>query len=202
MTPTLLRVALTGGIATGKSYCLRRLQALGIPVIDSDVLARQAVEPGTPGLAAVVARFGSDVLQSDGTLNRAALAGIVFADPQARRDLEAIIHPYVFRSIVEWFDSVATDRSVRVAIADVPLLFEAGRSADFDRVIVVACRPDQQVQRLMSRDGLRREEAERRIAVQIPIDEKRARADEVIDTSGSEADTDRQIEELVERLKR
>jgi dephospho-CoA kinase len=141
-------------------------------------------------------------MAADGEIDRAALAGIVFSDQSARRDLEAIVHPYVFGEIVRWFDSLAAAESATVAIADVPLLFETSHTADFDRIVVIACRPDQQVQRLMSRDGLSAEEAARRVAVQIPIDQKRARADDVIDTSHTEADTDRQVKELWDRLAR
>jgi dephospho-CoA kinase len=198
---TLLRVALTGGIATGKSYCVRRLRSLGAPVLDADVLAREAVAPGTAGLQAVAARFGPGVIRPDGSLDRAALGRIVFADPDARRDLEAIIHPEVRRATGRWFDDLAAAGAVAVAIADIPLLFEASREADFDRIVVVACRPEQQLQRLIARDRLSIDEARQRIAAQMPIDEKRARADDVIDTSGTEADTDRQVDDLWKRLK-
>ncbi len=205
MAGRLLRVALTGGIATGKSYCLKRFASLGAVTIDADVLARQAVEPGTPGLAAVVARFGGDVLRADGTLDRTSLARIVFADDAARRDLETIVHPYVFAARDAWLSSLATRAEETgesiVAIADIPLLFEAGRPSDFDLVIVVACEPAQQRARVMARDHLSADEADRRIAVQWPIDRKRARADIVIDTSGSFEETDRQIERAWERLK-
>jgi dephospho-CoA kinase len=202
----VLRVALTGGIATGKSYCLKRFATLGAETIDADVLARQAVESGTPGLAAVVARFGRDVLKADGALDRAALARIVFADDGARRDLEAIVHPYVFEARDAWLSTLAaraatTGESI-VAIADIPLLFEAGHGADFDVIIVVACDPAQQQARVMARDHLTADEADRRIAVQWPIDRKRALADIVIDTSGSFAETDRQIDEAWEDLLR
>ncbi len=204
MAGRVLRVALTGGIATGKSYCLKRFAVLGAETIDADVLARRAVEPGTPGLAAVVSRFGSGVRRADGTLDRAALARIVFADDAARRDLEAIVHPYVFEARDAWLSSLAArtaaDGTSIVAIADIPLLFEAGRPADFDLVIVVACDPAQQRARVMARDHLTPDEADRRIAVQWPIDRKRALADIVIDTSGSFEETDRQIDEAWERL--
>jgi dephospho-CoA kinase len=197
----LLRVALTGGIATGKSYCLARFHALGAATIDADVLARDAVRAGSDGLAAVVARFGTAVVAPDGALDRSALARIVFADADARRDLEGIIHPFVRRAIAAWTDRLAADAAKRpsedpiIAIADIPLLFEQNRARDFDRVVVAACAPAQQRERVMARDGLSPEEADRRIAVQLPIDEKRRRADYVIDTSRSLAETDRQIDE-------
>jgi dephospho-CoA kinase len=191
-----LRVALTGGIGTGKSYCLLRLSELGVPVIDADVLAREVVEPGTPGLSAIVSRFGPSVITGTGVLDRAALARRVFADAAARRDLESIVHPLVYRRIEDWFDVSAGEH---VAVADVPLLYETGHERDFHRVVVAACLPAQQVERLLAR-GLSADQARQRIAAQLPIDEKRRRADYVIDTSGACAGTDRQVIEVWERL--
>jgi dephospho-CoA kinase len=191
-----LRVALTGGIGTGKSYCLSRLSALGVPVIDADELVREVQTRGTPGLAAIVDRFGTAVLTSAGDLDRASLARIVFADPTARRDLESIVHPLVYRRIEDWFRSPAGEG---IAVADVPLLFESGHEDDFHRVIVAACTPAQQVERLVAR-GLSDQEARQRIASQLPIEEKRRLADDVIDTSGTQADTDRQVMDLWRKL--
>src|SRR5687768_18054685 len=118
----MLRVALTGGIATGKSFCTARFAALGVPVVDADILAREAVAPGSPGLAAIAARFGPDVILEDGQLNRPALGSLVFADRSARADLESIVHPEVYRRINEWF--AARPSGTRFAIADIPLLYE------------------------------------------------------------------------------
>lgn len=194
MTGRLLRVGLTGGIATGKSVCLEAFRALGAATIDADVLARDAVAPGSPGLAAVVARFGPGVILASGALDRAALARIVFADASARRDLEAIVHPVVRARIADWFlaqESQPGDD--HVAIADIPLLYETGRAQDFDRVVVAACHPEQQIARVMARDGLSRADALARIAAQYPIDDKRRMADLVIDTSGSLDDTARGV---------
>jgi dephospho-CoA kinase len=196
----LLRVALTGGIATGKSYCLQQFQKLGIPGIDADVLAREAVDPGTPGLAAIVRRFGPSVIAEDGRLARASLATIVFADRTARADLEAIIHPEVYRRIREWF--VNLPREATVGIADIPLLFETGHEHDFDRVVVAACPVEEQLRRLMHRDQLSLDAARARLAAQWPIDEKVARADYVIRTDGSYEDTARQVSDIAEDLRR
>ena len=187
----MIRVALTGGIATGKSYCLSRFSALGVPVIDADILAREAVGPGSPGLRSVVERFGAQLLQSDGTLDRPALGAIVFSDSIARTALEAIIHPEVRRRIREWFGQLP--RGVPVAIADIPLLFETGQEYDFDRVIVAACEPGEQLRRLMVRDGLSAEDARKRLAAQWPIEEKVARAHFVVRTDGTHEETDAQI---------
>jgi dephospho-CoA kinase len=193
------RVALTGGIGTGKSYVLARMRDAGVPVIDADLLAREAVAPGSPGLDAVVARFGHDVLSRDGSLDRARLAEIVFRDKAARRDLEAIVHPYVRRRIDDFFLSVPDE--VQFAVADIPLLYENGRQRQFDRVIVAACSRDTQIARVMKRGGLTREEAERRVDAQLPIDAKVALADDVIRTDGRYEDTNAQVRDVLARLR-
>jgi dephospho-CoA kinase len=195
----VVQAALTGGIATGKSYCLARLAALGAPTIDADVLARLAVAPGSPGLAAVVARFGPALLRGDGTLDRPALARIIFADRVARADLEAIVHPDVYRRIREWFAQLPL--ATVVAVADIPLLFETGHEFDFDAVVVAACSPEEQLQRLMNRDSLSEADARARLAAQFPIDEKVRRAKYVIRTDGGFAATDAEIARVYEQLR-
>ena len=200
MSSPIVRVALTGGIATGKSHCLAKFATLGVPTVDADRLARDAVEPGSQGLAAVVRRFGSGIVRPDGQLDRAALGRLVFSDTSARLDLEAIIHPIVYASISRWFS--ALDANEAFAVADIPLLFETEREGDFDRVIVTTCRPEQQLQRLRARGGLTYLEARQRIAAQMPLDEKAQRATDVIDTSGTLEETDRQVEALVNELRR
>ena len=187
----MLRVALTGGIATGKSYCLARFARLGVPVVDADQLARAAVIPGSPGLRAIIDRFGPGVLGADGALDRPALGRIVFGDGKARAALEAIIHPEVYRHIREWFANLPA--GTRVAIADIPLVFETGHNHDFDAVIVAACDPEEQVRRVMARDNLSAAEARARLAAQWPIEEKVKRATRVIWTDGGFAETDRQV---------
>ena len=193
------RIALTGGIATGKSHVAARFRHHGVPVVDADVLSRESVAAGSPGLAAVVSRFGPDILSASGTLDRERLGAIVFGDVDARRDLEAIVHPFVRRGIEDFFATLPA--SERFAVADVPLLFETGRESQFDAVIVVACTPQTQLQRVMERDGLTRENAQRRIASQWPIEEKVSRADYVIRTDGSYAATDEQVDRLVKELR-
>jgi dephospho-CoA kinase len=188
----ITRVALTGGIATGKSHVRRELERLGVPTIDADVLARDAVAPGSAGLAAVIRRFGRDVVNADGTLNRRALAALVFADPDARRDLEGIVHPEVRRASDAWFASL-DPAACRFAVADIPLLYETGRDRDFDRVIVTACEEATQRQRLMARDGLTEAEARQRMAAQLPLAEKVRRADYVIRTDGTRDATDAEV---------
>jgi dephospho-CoA kinase len=195
-----MRVALTGGIATGKSHVLTRFESLGVPTIDADLLARDAVAPGTAGLAAVVRRFGNDVCEADGTLNRKKVGAIVFHDLQARRDLEQIVHPYVREMTERRFASLDPER-VPFAVADIPLLFESGREIDFDAVIVTACEPETQLRRLMARDGLGEAEARKRIAAQWPLEKKLANADYVIRTDGTFDETNLQIDAVVSRLR-
>jgi dephospho-CoA kinase len=191
-------VALSGGIATGKSVCRARFEARGVPTIDADHLARAVVAPGTPGLAAVVALFGETVLGADGSLNRAAVAAIVFADASRRAALEVVIHPLVYAAIDAWFDHLPAD--ARLGIADIPLLFETQRQGDFDVVIVAACPPGLQLARLMARDGLSAEQAQLRLDSQWPIDEKVRRADIVIDTAGTLDETMRHVDAALTRL--
>lgn len=194
----MLRVALTGGIATGKSYCLARFAAFGVPVIDADQLARDAVAPGSRALEEVAARFGAAIIRADGSLDRASLGRIVFTDRAARADLEAIVHPEVYRRISEWLATLPP--RTRVAIADIPLLFETGHTHDFDRVVVVACDPREQLRRIVARDGLSERDARARLDSQWPIEEKEARADYVIKTDGTVADTDTQVRTVYELL--
>src|SRR6476619_5050235 len=194
----MVRVALTGGIATGKSYCLARFASLGAATIDADRLARAAVTPGSRALEAIAARSGAAMVLADGTLDRLALGRIVFNDRAARADLEAIIHPEVYRRIGEWLASLPP--GTRLAIADIPLLFETGHTHDFDRVVVVACDPREQLRRVMSRDGLSERDARARLDSQWPIEEKVARADYVITTDGTATDTDAQVRTVHEML--
>jgi dephospho-CoA kinase len=192
------RVALTGGIATGKSHVRADFERLGVPTIDADRLARDAVAEGSPGLKAVINRFGRGVLDDTGALDRRKLGSIVFQDPVARRDLEDIIHPAVRSAIDAWFESISD--SAPVAIADIPLLFETGRQGEFDVVIVTACDPLTQIKRVMARDDVSEAEARARVAAQLPIEEKVRRADHVINTDGSFEETNRQVRSVYEVL--
>lgn len=195
------RVALTGGIATGKSHVRRLLERLGVPTIDADGLAREAVSPGTPGLAAIVSRFGTGVLDAAGALDRQALASVVFADADARHDLEAIVHPPVVAATDAWFASLDASR-YGLAVADIPLLYETGRDRAFDAVIVTACDPETQLERVMARDGIGEADARARIAAQLPTAHKAERADYVIRTDGSYEETERQVRAVVATLSR
>jgi dephospho-CoA kinase len=193
------RVALTGGIATGKSHVLAVFQALGVPTIDADLLARDAVAPGSAGFEAVKARFGPAILTAAGALDRRKLGELVFADTQARRDLEALIHPAVVAAIDRWFTSL--DAAAHAfAVADIPLLFETGREHQYDVVVVTACDPQTQILRLIARDRIGEAEARQRIGAQLPIDEKVRRADYVIRTDGMVAQTNAQVHAVYARL--
>jgi dephospho-CoA kinase len=194
----MLRVALTGGIATGKSYVLDRFRRRGIPVLDADTLAHGVMAPGTEATAAIAARFGA-VIGADGAVDRARLGPIVFADENARKDLEAIVHPAVYRAIAAGLRAFERIGDSPLVVVDVPLLFETGHASDFDRVIVTAAPVDVQLQRLRARD-LTESEARQRLAAQQSTDEKVVRADYVIRTDGPFEDTDRQVDEILRDL--
>ena len=191
-------MALTGGVGTGKSHVRAAFEDLGVPTIDSDLLSRQAIAFGTNGFAAVIERFGPEVLDPDGALDREKLAGVVFADPAARKDVEAIVHPYVQRATDQWFASLDA-RKHAFAIADIPLLYEVGRDRDFDTVIVAAASPVIQLRRVMDR-GLSELAARQRIAAQMPTEDKVKRADYVIHTDTTFAETNTQVRRIFDAL--
>ena len=196
----MLRVALTGGIATGKSYVLARFAALGAPVIDADRVAREVVEPGQPAWEPLRARFGPEVFDADDRVDRRRLAALVFDDDAARADLEAIVHPPVRAIIDDWFRNPPGDIPHPFGVACIPLLFETGRAAEFDRIVVTACSPATQLARLTARDGLSPEDGRKRLAAQLPTGVRTAGADFVIRTEGSFAETDRQVERIYRGL--
>jgi dephospho-CoA kinase len=188
----VLLVGLTGGIGSGKSTVARMLARRGAVVLDSDVLAREAVEPGTPGFGAVLARFG-DVLTPDGSIDRAALAEVVFADEVARADLERIVHPVVRRRIAEFVaDRADTDD---VIVVDSPLLIETGAHEGFPMVVVVTAPVDARIARLGAR-GMSEDDVRARMDAQMPLEEKAGYADLVLDNGGTEAE----LEDRVDRL--
>jgi len=192
------KIALTGGIATGKTYVSNRLREAGVPVVDADLLSREVVTPGSPALAAIRKRFGPDAVRRDGTMDRIRVGQIVFKDKRARLDLEAIIHPAVVKAVNDFL--AALPKRTPFAVADIPLLYETGRDHDFDRVIVTSCPRSQQVARVVERDGLTPAQAEARIDAQLPTDAKVQRGDFVIDTGGTFGDTNRQVDRAVEKL--
>jgi dephospho-CoA kinase len=195
----MLKVALTGGIATGKSHVLERFRRLGVPCLDADLLAHGVEAAGTEATQAIAARFGDGVLAKDGSVDRTKLGPIVFADSVARSDLEAIVHPAVYRAITAGLRAFELTGNPRLAVVDVPLLFESGRASDFDTVIATVCNPDIQLARLIAR-GMSSEDARRRLAAQLPAAEKAARANHVIDTSGTFEETDAHVDRLLRAL--
>jgi len=189
-----MRVGLTGGIASGKSMVANLFAAHGIPIIDTDILARQIVEPGQPGLAAVVAAFGNDVLRPDGTLDRTRLRSMVFADAAKRKQLDGLLHPLIMAAAMRAGETAGGDYQIFA----VPLLVETAFDKLMDRVLVVDCDPELQRQRLMSRDNESAESADAIIASQATRQERLAIADDVILNDG----TLRELEAAVERLHR
>lgn len=189
----MLRVGLTGGIGSGKSEVSRRLAAYGAVVIDADKLAREVVEPGTPGLAAVVAEFGEEMLRPDGTLNRERLGSVVFADEDRRKALNGIVHPLVGERTKELMDAAEQGS---IVVYDVPLLTEGGLASMYDVVVVVDVPPETQLDRLVRQRGMTAEDARARISAQATREERRAIASVIIDNSGSLDDLDAQVAEL------
>jgi dephospho-CoA kinase len=195
----VLRVGLTGGIGAGKSEVSARLAAQGAVVIDADAIAREVVEPGTEGLAEVVGAFGPGVLLPDGRLDRPRLGEIVFADPDLRGKLNEIVHPRVGACMAE-LEREAGPASI--VVHDVPLIVESRRTDAYDLVVVVDVPPRIQVDRLVRRRGMTREQAEARMAAQATREQRLAIADIVIDNSGSLAELDRQVGDLWSELRR
>jgi len=190
-----LRIGLTGGIASGKSTVSRIFSELGITVIDADEVSRRVVEPGTPGLAAVVRRFGADVLDADGRLNRAALRARIFADPAARRDLEAILHPLIRAAMDEETAAV----SGPYVVLAIPLLVEGGPGDRVDRVLVVDVDEATQIARVVSRDGVPESQARAILAAQASREQRLRAADDVIANGGSVAELRHSVEILHRR---
>ena len=186
----MLRIGLTGGIGSGKSTVSALLAARGAVIVDADRIAREVVEPGTPGLARIVEAFGEGVLAPDGSLDRAALAAVVFAEPEARRQLDGIVHPLVRARAAELARAAPPDA---VVVNDVPLLVETGQASSYDLVLVVQADPAIRVSRLVQR-GLTAEDARARMEAQASDEERRAVADVVLDNSGTPEDLAEQVD--------
>ncbi|GAA1930508.1 dephospho-CoA kinase [Nocardioides hwasunensis] len=193
----MIRVGLTGGIASGKSTVSALLAEHGAVVIDADLIAREVVARGTPGLEAVVAEFGADLLTADGDLDRPAMGRLVFGDPDARRRLESIIHPLVHRRSAE-LEAEAADSAV--VVHDIPLLAEGGRAGSFDAVVVVDVPTEVQVARMVADRGWSREDAEARIAAQATREERLAIATHVVDNTGTLEELRRRVAGLHDEL--
>lgn len=194
-------VGLTGGIASGKTTFADALRALGVPVVDADALARAAVAPGSPALAEIARAFGPDALAPDGSMDRKRVGALVFADPGARARLEAITHPAVRAAMAAETARLAT-AGHPLAVYDTPLLYEVGLDRLLDCVVVVWAPRDVQRARLLARDGLSPDDADARLAAQLPLDEKAARADFVVENTGSRDDLSAKAAHLLGDLRR
>lgn len=198
----MLKVGLTGGIATGKSFVLSVLSELGCEVMDADQTAREVVEPGQPAFEEIFAHFGSEVVGADGRLDRPKLGAIVFNDPAQREKLNSIVHPKVFEAQARWMAEVEARNPQAVVIIDAALMIETGSYRRFDKVVVVYCEPELQLQRLMARNNMTQEEATARISSQMPSAEKLKFADFSINTSQGFEDTRLQTVALYEQLRK
>ncbi len=193
---------LTGGIASGKSTVAAVFRDLGAKIVDADQLGHELLRPGSPVYAQIVTRFGGGILKAAGEIDRGRLGEIVFADPDGRAALNAIIHPAIMARRNELLAAYHAEDPAAIVISDAALIYEAHIESRFLKVIVAWCRPERQLERLLAKTALSREQAERRIQAQMPGDEKRRRADYVIDTSGSIEETRRQVEDLYPDLVR
>lgn len=192
-------LGLTGGIASGKSEVSRILTQKGIPVVDADQVAREVVIPGSQGLSQVVKEFGDSILSPDGSLDRTKMGKLVFTDPNKLKQLEMILHPLI-QARVKKLRQQLLEKQVAVAFYDVPLLFEKRLQDQFDGILVVWCSPQQQLQRLILRDGLSESQAQRRIDLQLSIDEKKNQADWVIDNSGPVDRLPEKVSEILQKI--
>ncbi len=197
----MLKVGLTGSIAVGKTFVCQVLAELGCHVLDADNVARDVVKPSTSGWVEIREAFGAEVFQENGELDRKKMGTIVFADEEKRQLLNSIVHPLVIEEQNKWLAEKEADDPDGIAVIDAALMIESGGSKRFDKLVVVWCRPEVQIERLIKRNFLSREEAERRIASQMPQEEKKKYADHLIDTSESFEPTRRQTEELLRKLK-
>jgi len=197
----MLRVGLTGGIASGKSTVAGMLRDLDCPVLDADTLGHELLEQGQEAREEVVREFDQEILDARGNVDRGKLGHIIFADAQKRARLNQILHPRILDVVRKWFAAQGHPGGPDLAVVEAALIIEAGYNKELDQVIVCWCPPEQQLQRLVER-GLTAEQARLRIAAQMPMEEKRRLADETIDCSGSLAETERQVMDLVKRLSR
>ena len=196
----MLKVGLTGGIATGKTTVASMLRDRDVPVLDADTLGHELLEPGQAAYDEVVAVFDEDILDANGKVNRAKLGGVIFADAQKRARLNQILHPRILDIVQKWFAALDEPDGPEFAVVEAALIFEARYNRHLDKLMVCWCRPEQQMERLTLR-GLSLGEAQQRIAAQLPLDQKRKLADEEIDCSGSIEETQRQVNQAIEKLK-
>lgn len=198
----MLRVGLTGGLATGKSFVGECLERMGCHLLKADEVGHSVLEPGGEAFDAVVQSFGPSILSSDGRIERKRLGAEVFADPEKLRLLNSLVHPAVIRREEEWFGELQAADSRSIGLVEAAILIETGSYRRFDRIVLVVCTPELQVERAMKRDGLTREEVAARLSRQMPLEEKRAYAHWVVDTSGPKSATEAQAGRIYEELRR
>lgn len=198
----MLKVGLTGGLATGKTFVGQALADLGCRLLQADEIGRQVMEPAGEAFAEVVQEFGPEILAPDGSIDRKKLAGIVFENPERLAALNRLVHPWVIRRENDWLERMAAEDPRAIAVVEAAVMIEAGTHTRFDRLIVAACSAEQQIERAVQRGGMTREEALARIRRQMPLEEKIKLADFVIDTGGTPEQTLRQVREVYEALRR
>ncbi len=197
----MLKVGLTGGLASGKTFAANEFQRLGCAILQADRVGHEVLADDAEARRLIIEAFGPQVANPSGAIDRQALAGIVFKDKARLERLNAIVHPRVFERIDQFFATIEDAGSGAVAIVEAAIMIESGSYVRYDRLVLAACSTETQIHRYMEREGTGRDQAEARIARQMPLDEKRRYADFVIDTNGSEADTTRQVREVFGKLR-
>ena len=198
----MLKVGLTGGLATGKTYVAGLLEKLGCYVIHADRLGHEVLLPGGEAYDDVVTEFGAEIVAADGTIDRKALGSVVFSNPDRLEVLNALVHPHVFRHQNEFFDTVTRKDAHAVVVSEAAIMIETGSYKRYDRLMLTVCPPELQIRRYVEREGATDDEARERLARQIPLDDKRKFADYIIDTSGTKAETERQVRQIYLQLRK
>ena len=197
----MLKVGLTGGLASGKSFVAGVFRQCGARVVEADKLGHQTLLPDGEAYSGVVAEFGAGILQADGSIDRKALGAIVFRDPEMLARLNALVHPHVFRRQQEFFEQAAAEDPEAVAVVEAAILIETGGRERYDRIVLAVCPPEVQIARFIARDGGTEQQARARMARQMPLEEKVPFADYVIDTSGTKEETERRTRAVYAKLK-
>jgi dephospho-CoA kinase len=198
----MLKVGLTGGLATGKSHVDAYLAQFGCRLLKADELGHRAMQPGVAAFERILKEFGPAILGPEGSIDRRALGAIVFADAQKLAALNAIVHPVVIQAEEEWYSAIASEDPGAIGVVEAAILIETGSYKRFDKIVLTVCARHQQIERAMKRDGLSREEVEARLSRQMPLEEKRKFADYVVDTSGEKEDTLAATRRVFEELRR
>ncbi len=198
----MLKVGLTGGLASGKTFVAREFEKLGCAVISADRLGHEVLRREGEAFADVVAEFGEEILDADGEINRKALGTIVFADPAKLKKLNSLVHPHVFNKQEKLFAEIAVGDPKAVVVSEAAIMIESGSYSRYDRIVITVCPPDLQIRRYCDRESASEADARARLARQMPLEEKRKYADYVIDTSGTKQETERQVREIHQELLR